>query len=172
MCKKLKLDHTTNWYMLKLDLTSKMRLWNFERQTDHLVSTRRSDLVLINKNKNFLKRGSQSANKNEKKKREVLEPCPRIENTVNGKMTVIPIVFGTLGTVAQRIRKGIGTVGNWRKNQYHLVWRCPWSNGYRRRKWTWRHEFKSWTRPDCISHSIKYPWERYESNYSPSAMGK
>ena len=33
------------------------------------------------------------------------------------------------------------------------IWRCPWCNrrclwcnGYRRRKWTWRHEFKSWTR--------------------------
>ena len=25
-------------------------------------------------------------------------------------------------------------------------WRCPWCNGYRRRKWTRRHEFKSWTR--------------------------
>ena len=24
--------------------------------------------------------------------------------------------------------------------------RCPWSNGYRRRKWTRRHEFKSWPR--------------------------
>ena len=24
---------------------------------------------------------------------------------------------------------------------------CPWCNGYRRRKWTRRHEFKSWTRP-------------------------
>ena len=23
---------------------------------------------------------------------------------------------------------------------------CPWGNGYRRRKWTRRHEFKSWTR--------------------------
>ena len=23
---------------------------------------------------------------------------------------------------------------------------CPWCNGYRRRKWTRRHEFKSWTR--------------------------
>ena len=29
--------------------------------------------------------------------------------------------------------------------------RCPWCNGYRRRYWTRRHEFKSWT--DCISHS-------------------
>ena len=25
-------------------------------------------------------------------------------------------------------------------------WRCTWSNGYRRRNWTRRHEFKSWTR--------------------------
>ena len=24
--------------------------------------------------------------------------------------------------------------------------RCPWCNGYRRRNWTRRHEFKSWTR--------------------------
>ncbi len=24
--------------------------------------------------------------------------------------------------------------------------RCPWCNGYRHRKWTRRHEFKSWTR--------------------------
>ena len=23
---------------------------------------------------------------------------------------------------------------------------CPWCNGYRHRKWTQRHEFKSWTR--------------------------
>ena len=27
-----------------------------------------------------------------------------------------------------------------------VAWRCPWCNGYRRRKWTRRHEFKSWTR--------------------------
>ena len=26
------------------------------------------------------------------------------------------------------------------------TWRCPWCNGYRCRKWTRRHEFKSWTR--------------------------
>ena len=27
-----------------------------------------------------------------------------------------------------------------------MMMRCPWCNGYRRRKWTRRHEFKSWTR--------------------------
>ena len=26
-----------------------------------------------------------------------------------------------------------------------FFWRCPWCNGYRRRIWTRRHEFKSWT---------------------------
>ena len=26
------------------------------------------------------------------------------------------------------------------------LWRCPWCNGYRRRKWTRRHEFKPWRR--------------------------
>ena len=31
-------------------------------------------------------------------------------------------------------------------SQLHTYWRCPWCNGYRRRKWTRRHEFKSWTR--------------------------
>ena len=28
----------------------------------------------------------------------------------------------------------------------YYLWRCPWCNGYYRRKWTCRHEFKSWTR--------------------------
>ena len=26
------------------------------------------------------------------------------------------------------------------------ITRCPWCNGYHRRKWTWWYEFKSWTR--------------------------
>ena len=29
---------------------------------------------------------------------------------------------------------------------YKTHWRCPWCNGSRRRKWTRRHEFESWTR--------------------------
>ena len=35
---------------------------------------------------------------------------------------------------------------------YNLI-RCPWCNGYRPRKWTQRHEFKSWTRLIAFSHS-------------------
>ena len=45
----------------------------------------------------------------------------------------------------KRIRQYHGDNKNTRK------WRCQWCNGYRRRNWTRRHEFESWT--DCISHS-------------------
>ena len=34
---------------------------------------------------------------------------------------------------------------------------CPWCTGYRRRKWTRRHEFKSWTRPIAF-HIALIPW--------------
>ena len=34
---------------------------------------------------------------------------------------------------------------NW-MNGNKVKWRCLWCNCYRRRKWTRRHEFKSWTR--------------------------
>ena len=29
---------------------------------------------------------------------------------------------------------------------WYFSWWCPWCNGYGRRKWTRRYEFKSWTR--------------------------
>ena len=38
------------------------------------------------------------------------------------------------------------------RNGQHLTdfGRCPWGNGYRRRIWTRRHEFKSWTRGGVV----------------------
>ena len=44
------------------------------------------------------------------------------------------------------------------------------SNGYRRRNWTRRHEFKSWT--DCISHSTNTLGEGMNPIILPPAMGK
>ena len=35
------------------------------------------------------------------------------------------------------------------------LWRCPWCEGYRRRKWTRRHEFKSWTRLIAFHIALK-----------------
>ena len=49
--------------------------------------------------------------------------------------------------------------------------RCPWCNGYRRRKWTRRHEFKSWT-TDYISHSTNTFGKGMNPIILPPAMGK
>ena len=60
MCKKFKLDHTNKWYMheptaVLWNVTHKP-LWDFDIQTDHLISARRLDLIAITKNeKEFAK---------------------------------------------------------------------------------------------------------------------
>ena len=55
LCKKFTLDHTNKWYMYNLEsvLENKMLkpLRDFEIQTDHLISARKSDLVILNKKK-------------------------------------------------------------------------------------------------------------------------
>ena len=50
------------------------------------------------------------------------------------------------------------------------TWRCQWCNGYHRRNWTQRHEFKSWT--DCISHSTNTLGKGMNPIILPPAMGK
>ena len=51
-------------------------------------------------------------------------------------------------------------------------WWCPWCHGYRRRKWTRRHEFKSWTRLMAF-HIALIPFEKgMNSIILPPARGK
>ena len=55
----------------------------------------------------------------------------------------------------------------------HLFfWRCPWCNGYRRRKWTRRHEFKYLDEADCILHSTNTLGKGMNPIILPPAMGK
>ena len=50
LCKILKFDHTTEWYIHKpKSVRENETYWNFEIQTNHLISPKRPDLVLINK---------------------------------------------------------------------------------------------------------------------------
>ena len=56
LCKKFQFDRTNKWYMhnpsvLKND--SHKLLWDFDLQTDHLITTRRPDLIIINKKENL-----------------------------------------------------------------------------------------------------------------------
>ena len=54
MCKKFKFDHTNKWYMHNPasvhESDSLHLLWDFDIQTDHIISTRRPDLIIINNN--------------------------------------------------------------------------------------------------------------------------
>ena len=58
MCKKFKFDHANKWYMHNpasvLENDTNKLLWDFDIQTDHLISARRSDFIIIN-NKKFTK---------------------------------------------------------------------------------------------------------------------
>ena len=55
MCKKFKFDHANKWYMHNLapvlENDTQKLLWDFDIQTDHLISARRPDLIIINKKK-------------------------------------------------------------------------------------------------------------------------
>ena len=55
MCKKFKFDNTNKWYMHKpasvLENNTRKLLWYFDIQTDHLISTRRPHLMIINNKK-------------------------------------------------------------------------------------------------------------------------
>ena len=55
LCTKYKVDHTDKWYMHNpkstLENETHKILLDFDIQTDHLISTRRPDLVIVKKNK-------------------------------------------------------------------------------------------------------------------------
>ena len=54
MCKKFKFDNANKLYMHNpapvLEYDTHKLLWDFDMQTDHLISARRPDLIIINKN--------------------------------------------------------------------------------------------------------------------------
>ena len=49
------------------------------------------------------------------------------------------------GTAANMLNCGL-EISKFELQSHYYVYLCPWCNGYRRRNWTRRHEFKSWTR--------------------------
>ena len=53
LCKKFKYNHANKWYMHNpstvLENDTHKLLWDFNIQTDHLISARRPDIIIINK---------------------------------------------------------------------------------------------------------------------------
>ena len=106
MCKKFESDHTNKWYMhnpasvLKTD-THKL-LWDLDIHRDHLISTRRPNIIIINKKGVFVKMSTLLIRKwSWKNVKRRISTSTLIENWKklwNMKVTIIPIVIGAFGT--------------------------------------------------------------------------
>ena len=112
---------SVTWYMPKPESTQKNEthkiLGNFEVQTDHKTSTRRPDLVLINKKRrsyhfvDFSVLADHRRRRRKKKKKKVKRETntwalpENWKKLRNMRMTVIPIVVGAPGTVSKGLEK-------------------------------------------------------------------
>ena len=84
--KKLKFDHTTKWYMHKLEFLreneSHKIIWDFEIQTDHPIQKTRPSDNLQKKRicniMNFAIPANQSENQRKQKERQVLGFCSEL----------------------------------------------------------------------------------------------
>ena len=89
--------------------------WDFEVQTDHLISSRRLELIIINKKErtsriaNFAVPADQKVKLKECEKRDkYLDLARELKKLWNMKVTIIPIVIGALGTVTKDLVQGLG----------------------------------------------------------------
>ena len=118
MCKKLKFDHANKWYMHipapVLENDTHRLLWDFNIQTDHLISARRPDLIIISKKKKICKivdfavPADHRIKLKECEKRDMyLDLAKELKKLWNMKVTIIPTVIGAFGTVTKGLLKGL-----------------------------------------------------------------
>ena len=118
MCKKFQFDHTNKWHThnpppVRENDTHKF-LWDFNIQTDHLISARRPDLIMINKKKrnckivDFAVPADHRIKLKESEKRDkYLDLARELKKLWNMKVTIIPIMIGAFGTVTKGLLKGL-----------------------------------------------------------------
>ena len=107
MCKKFKFDHANKWYMHNaapvLEKDTHKLLWDFDIQTDHLISARRPHLIIIKKKKtckifDFAVPADHRIKLKECEKRnKYLDLARELKKLWNMKVTIIPIVIGAKG---------------------------------------------------------------------------
>ena len=128
MCKKFKYDHTNKWYMhspaLVLENSTHKLLRDFDIYTDHRISTRRLDLIIINIEKRTCKivdfavpADHRIKLKDSEKKDKYLDLARELKKLWNMKVTIIPIGIGTFGTVTK------GLLKDWRTWKLEDEWR-------------------------------------------------
>ena len=112
MCKKFKFAHTNKWYTYNpapvLESNTHKLLWDFNIHTDHLISYRRPNLIIINKKKKNCKivdfavlAEYRIKLKKCKKKDKYLDLARELKKLWNMQVTITPIVIGAFGTVTK-----------------------------------------------------------------------
>ena len=131
MCKKFKFNHANKWYMHNpapvLENNTHKLLWDFDIQTDHLISARRPDLIIIDKKKKICKivdfavpADHRIKLKEYEKRDKYLDLAIELKKLWNMKVTIRPIVIGAFGTVTiNRIIKGPRGFGSWQPSGNH-----------------------------------------------------
>ena len=144
LCKKLKFDHTNKWYMhnpkfVRESDTHKLS-WDFEIQTDNLISARRPYLIIIYKKErtcrmvDFVVPADHRVELKECEKRDkYLDLARELKKPWNMKATIIPIVSGVLGTkgLVQGL-EDLEITGCWRLSKLQYCWNRP---KYREESW-------------------------------------
>ena len=87
--------------------------WDFDIHTDHLISARRPDLIIINKQKKRICKIVDFAVpadhriklKESEKKDKYLDLARELKKLRNMKVTIVPIVIGAFGTITNGLLK-------------------------------------------------------------------
>ena len=89
-------------------------LWDFDIHTDHLISARRPDLIIINKKKRICKilyfdvpADHRIKLKECEKKDKYLDLARELKKLWNMQVTIVSIVIGAFGTVTKGLLKGL-----------------------------------------------------------------
>ena len=108
--------------------THKLR-WDVDMHTDHQISVRRPDLIIINNNNKkretaklstLLSRLTTEQNwKNVKRRISTSTLLGNWKKLWNMQVTIIPIVIGAFVTVTKKLLKGPGWLGGWRMSGDH-----------------------------------------------------
>ena len=121
MYKKFEFDNTNKWYMNNpeslLEKETHKLLWDFDLHTDHLISARRPDLIIINKKKkkkrfykimDFAVPADHRIKLKEcEKKDKYLDLTGEFQKVWNMNVTTLQIVIGAFGTVTKGLLKGM-----------------------------------------------------------------
>ena len=122
-CEKLGFNRARLWYEHEPESVIENEdfkvLWDFTIQCDHMIETKRQDIVVVDKVKKVTMITDVAVPGDTRvcdKEREKIEKCSLLKDQIARlwqmkKVVVIPIVLGALGTITTKIEKYIESLG-------------------------------------------------------------